>query len=157
MATEGLTEPERVEYCRKRGLYPEQIIAWRIAGEQATDGEQGSSPTIRELTQAGNPMKRATLRVMPERLGRMASYSRPRFNNDNPFSEALFRTCKSRSTYPARGVPCWHNDEHRHSGIQFVTPNTRHAGQAAAHPVPMGSGWDNHDRVPESDVGHRCD
>ena len=41
----------------------------------------------------GSPMKGATLKVTLEHLGVTASYSRPRVSNDNPFSEALFRTC----------------------------------------------------------------
>lgn len=50
--TAALSEAEVAEYCRKRGLYPEQIMAWRTACEQATDGEAVRSRTIRELTQA---------------------------------------------------------------------------------------------------------
>jgi len=50
--TAALSEVEVAEYCRKRGLYPEQIMAWRTACEQATDGEAARSRTIRELTQA---------------------------------------------------------------------------------------------------------
>jgi putative transposase len=41
-------------------------------------------------------MKGATMKVTLEKLGIAASYSRPRVSNDNPFSEALFRTCKYR-------------------------------------------------------------
>lgn len=50
--TTALSEAEVAEYCRKRGLYPEQIRVWRMACEQATDGEAVRSRTIRELTQA---------------------------------------------------------------------------------------------------------
>ena len=93
----------------------------------------------------GSPMKEATLRATLERLGIQASYSRPRVSNDNPFSEALFRTCKYRPTYPAQGFATleaarmwvltfvrWYNDEHCHSGIRFVTPTARHASQDTA-------------------------
>ena len=48
-------------------------------------------------------MKGATMKVTLERLGIMASYSRPRASHDNPFSEALFRTCKYRPDWPAKG------------------------------------------------------
>ena len=43
METAALNESERAEYCRKRGLYPRQITAWRRACESATDwaGERG--------------------------------------------------------------------------------------------------------------------
>jgi transposase-like protein len=50
--TAGLNEAERAEYCRKRGLYPDQLQAWRTACEQATEGEAARSRTIRDLTQA---------------------------------------------------------------------------------------------------------
>lgn len=51
----------------------------------------------------GSPMKGATMKVTMEKLGITASYSRPRISNDNPFSEALFRTCKYRPNWPAKG------------------------------------------------------
>ena len=77
-----------------------------------------------------------------EKLGITASYSRPRVSNDNPFSEALFRTCKYRSDWPTKGFATradaqvwvksfarWYNGEHLHSGIRFVTQNARHDGR----------------------------
>ena len=73
----------------------------------------------------------------------MTSYSRPRVSNDNPYSEALFRTCKYRPDYPYEGFKNvdearkwvmkfvdWYNNRHYHSGLNFVTPNTRHNGTA---------------------------
>jgi transposase InsO family protein len=90
----------------------------------------------------GSPMKGATMKVTMEKLGITASYSRPRVSNDNPFSEALFRTCKYRPNWPPKGFATkadaqdwvksfadWYNGEHLHSAIRFVTPNTRHGGQ----------------------------
>ena len=85
-------------------------------------------------------MKGATMKVTLEKLGIIASYSRPRVSNDNPFSEALFRTCKYRPDWPSKGFAtktdaqawvksfaAWYNGEHLHSAIRFVTPNVRHA------------------------------
>ena len=90
----------------------------------------------------GSPMKGATMKVTLEKLGIIASYSRPRVSNDNPFSEALFRTCKYRPDWPSKGfstkaeAQAWvksfvggYNVEHLHSAIRFVTPNIRHGGQ----------------------------
>ena len=71
----------------------------------------------------------------------MPSFSRPHVCNDNPYSEALFRTLKHTPAYPrlpfassdaarrwvARSVS-WYNTEHRHSAIRYVTPDQRHAG-----------------------------
>jgi transposase InsO family protein len=48
-------------------------------------------------------MKGATMKATLERLGVIASYSRPRVSDDNPFSEALFRTCKYRPDWPTSG------------------------------------------------------
>jgi putative transposase len=67
-------------------------------------------------------------------LGVAASYSRPRVSNDNPLSEAQFKTLKYRPEFPERFESIeharvylrkffrWYNDEHRHSGIGFMRP-----------------------------------
>ena len=73
------------------------------------------------------------------------SFSRPGVSNDNPYSEALFRTLKYCPAYPtqpfaddeaaARWVAAfvhWYNYEHPHSGIRFVTPEDRHVGREGA-------------------------
>ena len=86
-------------------------------------------------------MKGATLLATLERLGIVASFSRPRVSDDNPYSEALFRTVKYRPEYPTspfkdlqdarswvEAFVRWYNEEHRHSAIQFVTPAQRHSG-----------------------------
>jgi putative transposase len=90
----------------------------------------------------GSPMKGATMQATMERLGVTASFSRPRVSNNNPFSEALFRTCKYRPDWPVRGFASleearnwvggfvrWYNSENHHSAIRFVTPEARHRGQ----------------------------
>ena len=72
----------------------------------------------------------------------MPSFSRPSVSDDNPFSEALFRTMKYRPGFPSNpfssladarnwvaGFVAWYNDEHLHSGIGFVTPADRHCGR----------------------------
>ena len=89
----------------------------------------------------GSPMKGAAMKVTLEKPGIMTSCSRPRASHDNPFSEALFRTCKYRPNWPAKGFATkddaqawmksfasWYNGEHLHSAIRFVTPSMRHAG-----------------------------
>ena len=89
----------------------------------------------------GAPMKSATLLATLQQLGIVTSFSRPSVSNDNPISEALFRTVKYRPEYP-RGAfkslldakkwfawfVAWYNTEHQHSGISFVTPAQRHSG-----------------------------
>lgn len=87
----------------------------------------------------GGPMKGATLLATLQKLGAMASFSRPGVSDDNPYSEALFRTLKYRPGYPTtpfasleearawvKGFVTWYNEEHRHSGIRYLTPSQRH-------------------------------
>ena len=90
----------------------------------------------------GGPMKGSTMLATLQRLGIVASFSRPRVSDDNPYSEALFRTLKYRPEYPrrpfanieearnwVRGFVRWYNSEHLHSAIRFVTPDDRHFGR----------------------------
>ena len=92
----------------------------------------------------GGPMKGATLLATLQLLGILTSFSRPRVSNDNPYSEALFRTAKYRPEYPrgpfasleearrwVKWFVRWYNTEHRHSAIRFVTPDERHSGREA--------------------------
>jgi transposase InsO family protein len=93
----------------------------------------------------GGPMKGATMLSTLQRLGVVASFSRPSVSDDNPFAEAIFRTLKYRPGYPKEpfsdlaaaikwvdGFVAWYNGEHLHSGIRFVRPNDRHAGRDSA-------------------------
>ncbi len=87
-------------------------------------------------------MKGPTMLATLRRLGVVASFSRPRVSDDNPYSEALFRTLKYRPEYPSgpfasleaanlwvESFVRWYNGEHLHSAIRFVTPEDRHSGQ----------------------------
>ena len=93
----------------------------------------------------GSSMKGATMLATLENLGVAASFSRPRVSNDNAYAESLFRTCKYRPDYPSKPFGSveqaqawmhkfvrWYNQEHKHSGLKFVTPAQRHSGQATA-------------------------
>jgi hypothetical protein len=89
----------------------------------------------------GGSMKGATMLATLQKLGVMASLSRPAVSNDNPYSESLFKTLKYRPAYPLKAFADiaaartwattlieWYNHEHRHSAIRFVTPAQRHGG-----------------------------
>lgn len=92
----------------------------------------------------GSPMRAKSTAELLVDLGVAASFSRPRVSNDNPFSEAQFKTLKYRPEFPERfeGLEharahlrtffAWYNEEHRHSGIGFMTPAAVHFGQGAA-------------------------
>ena len=75
-------------------------------------------------------------------LGITQSLSRPRISNDNPYSEAQFKTVKYHPGFPVRfgnieeakdfcrEFFSWYNTEHRHGGIGLLTPGQAHFGQA---------------------------
>ena len=78
-------------------------------------------------------------------LGVKPSYSRPRVSDDNAYAESLFRTAKYRPEFPTKGFADleqartwaagfvhWYNIDHRHSGIRYVSPAQRHAGDDLA-------------------------
>ena len=89
----------------------------------------------------GGPMKGATMLATLQRLGVVKSFSRASVSDDNPYSEALFRTLKYRPGFPSKpfksvdearawieGFVRWYNTEHLHSEIGFTTPDSRHRG-----------------------------
>lgn len=93
----------------------------------------------------GGPMKGATMLATLQRLGVVASFSRPRVSDDNPYSEALIRTLKYRPGFPNRpfrdineardwvsGFVRWYNTQHLHSALNFVTPDDRYHGRDKA-------------------------
>ena len=92
----------------------------------------------------GKPMRGSTMVSTLQSLGIIPSFSRPHVSDDNPYSEALFRTLKHTPVYPRLPFPdaeaarrwvahfvAWYNSQHRHSGIRYVTPDERHFGADA--------------------------
>lgn len=92
----------------------------------------------------GGPMRAKSLALLLDDLGVSASHSRPHTSDDNPFSEAQFKTMKYRPDYPnrfgsiqdarawARRFFEWYNEEHYHTGLNLLTPASVHYGQAGA-------------------------
>ncbi len=93
----------------------------------------------------GAAMKSQTLQVKLAELNISPSHSRPRVSNDNAYVESLFRTLKYVPQWPSSGFnhleearvwvdkfTRWYNEEHRHSGIGYVTPLQRHTGEDKA-------------------------
>lgn len=52
METAAMGQKEVAAYCREKGLYPEQLVQWRQACEQANDWDQSSEKRLKEATQA---------------------------------------------------------------------------------------------------------
>ena len=133
-------------------LYSRKIVGWEVYECESADyaavvvqravlNEQCLDQPLVLHADNGSPMKGETLLETLYRLGIATSYNRPRTSNDNPYSEALFRTCKYRPNYPSGGFDelaqaqvwmqqfvAFYNEHHRHSGIRFVTPGQRHQG-----------------------------
>lgn len=92
----------------------------------------------------GGAMKGSTMLMTLYNLGVIPSFSRPRVSDDNPYSESLFKTLKYIGGYPkffkdiehakqwVKKFVEWYNTIHRHSGINYVTPNQRYYGQDIA-------------------------
>lgn len=112
---------------------------------EAIEAEGADATRLALHQDNGAPMKGSSLKATLEVLGVLASYSRPGVSNDNPYSESLFRTLKYRPAYPRQPFSgleaarawvgdfvAWYNHEHLHSGIGFVTPSSRHAGDDVA-------------------------
>ena len=131
-------------------LFSRKIVGWQVfdcesaelASQLLVDICQRQAVAPHQLTvhsDNGAPMKGETMLATMQRLGVAASRSRPAVSNDNPFSEALFRTLKYRPELPVKPLQDllqtrrwaaelvhWYNHEHHHSAIGFVTPQQRH-------------------------------
>jgi putative transposase len=92
----------------------------------------------------GSSMRSKPVAFLLADLAVIKSHSRPYVSDDNPYSESHFRTLKYRPDFPDR-FGCiedsrafcqkffaWYNEEHRHSGIELLTPSMVHYGQAGA-------------------------
>jgi len=134
-------------------IYSRKIVGWEVyaneSAEQAADVLRRARfaetlPQNYELvlhSDNGSPMKGATMLATMQKMGVVPSFSRPSVSNDNPFSEALFKTLKYVPAYPTKPFESldaarrwvasfctWYNHSHRHSGLKFVTPEQRHVG-----------------------------
>jgi transposase InsO family protein len=137
-------------------VYSRKIVGWEVfeteSAEQAAEvfrkthlREGIGADSLVLHSDNGAPMKGATMLSTLQRLGVMASFSRPSVSDDNPFSESLFKTLKYHPGYPDKPFDNlqearewvaefehWYNEEHRHSGLKFVTPAQRHRGEDGA-------------------------
>lgn len=92
----------------------------------------------------GSPMVAKSTALLYADLGIGKSHSRPHVSNDNPFSEAHFKTLKYRPELPERfgsvqdarrqvePLMRWYNDEHKHSSLALLTPADVHYQRADA-------------------------
>jgi transposase InsO family protein len=119
----SLAERLIADACTREGIEPQQLTV------HADRGAPMTSKLVAELLLD---------------LGVTRSHSRPSVSNDNPYSEAQFKTMKYGPSYPERFRSLeeaqawvttfvhWYNTEHRHSGLGLLPPTVVHSGQAGA-------------------------
>lgn len=133
-------------------LFSRYVVAWMVASREsaalakrlirAACQKQDVEPGQLTLHQdRGAPMTAKTFSQLLVDLDILASYSRPRVSDDNPYSESHFRTVKYAPTYPGRFPKLedakayfrvflpWYNTQHRHSGLGLLTPEDVHYGR----------------------------
>jgi putative transposase len=136
-------------------IFSRYVVGWMLAQREAADlakrliadscEKQAVDPDRLTLhADRGPSMTSKPVAQLLADLGVTKTHSRPSVSNDNPYSEAQFKTLKYRPDFPERfGGPehgrqhCqtffhWYNTEHYHSGIALLTPETVHYGLADA-------------------------
>jgi putative transposase len=135
-------------------VFSRYIPGWLIAERESAElAEELIAETCRKQGIAaaqltihadhGGPMIAKPVAQLMADLGVQKSHSRPHVSNDNPYSEAQFRTLKYCPTYPERFGSVadarqwgndffhWYNDEHHPTGLALLTPADVHHGRAA--------------------------
>jgi len=134
-------------------IFSRYVVGWMIAMREAaalakrliasTCAKQGiEEGQLTMHADRGPSMKSKPVEFLLVDLGVDKTHSRPHTSNDNPYSEAQFKTLKYRPEFPkrfgsiqdarsfCRGFFSWYNTEHRHSGIAYLTPEMVHYGHA---------------------------
>jgi len=134
-------------------LFSRYVVGWMVARQESavlakrlieeSVAKHAVAPgTLVLHADRGAPMTSKTLAQLLADLEVTRSFSRPHTSNDNPFSESQFKTAKYHPSYPGRFVTLdealawgraffpWYNQEHRHSGIAFLTPTDVYLGCA---------------------------
>ena len=169
-------------------IFSRYVVGWMVANREnsALGGrliqqsclKHGVQPQILTLhSDRGAPMTSQCTAQLLADLGVTRSLSRPQVSDDNPFSEAQFKTVKYHPSFPGqfgdqdhaktfcRSFFPWYNTEHRHGGISMLTPHQVHFGLAdqiiadreavlreawAAHPERFVSGMPKPDPLPKA-------
>ena len=135
-------------------IFSRYVVGWMVAPRETavlakkliagTFAKQNVAPGSLTLhADRGISMRSKSVAELLVDLEVCKSHSRPYVSDDNPYSEAQFKTLKYRPDFPDRfgsiedarayckAFFTWYNTEHRHSGIGFMTPETVHLGRAA--------------------------
>jgi putative transposase len=135
-------------------IFSRYVVGWMVAAAESailarrlieeSVRKQGVDPDDLTLhADRGSSMTSKCVAHFLADLGVTKTHSRPHVCDDNPFSEAQFKTLKYRPDFPAR-FGCledarsfcqvffpWYNTEHRHSSIALLTPEVVHYGRAS--------------------------
>jgi len=136
-------------------IFSRYVVGWMVAHQEraalaerlievASETQEIVPGQLTIHADRGASMTSKPVALLLADLGITRTHSRPHVSNDNPFSEAQFKTLKYRPTFPERfgslqaaRAFCqpffrWYNAEHRHTGIALLTPGMVHYGQAEA-------------------------
>jgi putative transposase len=134
-------------------IFSRYVVGWLLASRESqelasslmteTCEKQDVKPDQLTIhSDRGGPMTAKPVAHLLADMGVTKSHSRPHVSNDNPFSEAHFKTMKYRPEFPKRFGSLqdarsfsrrffdWYNKHHRHSGIAMMTPEDVHYGRA---------------------------
>ena len=136
-------------------IYSRYVVGWLLAHRESAElAEQLIADTLEKENIApgtltlhadrGTSMRSKPVAALLIDLDVAKTHSRPHVSDDNPYSEAQFKTLKYRPDFPDRfgsiedaRAHCrhffhWYNHEHRHGGIGLMAPAAVHEGTAAA-------------------------
>lgn len=151
-----LLGPVKWSYCYLYvilDIFSRYVVGWMIAPAESAglaqrlikdtcEKQQIGTGQLTLHADRGSSMTSKPVALLLADLGVTKTHSRPYISDDNPFSEAQFKTLKYRPDFPERfgsladaRVFCqaffaWYNGEHRHSGIGLMTPAAVHDGRA---------------------------
>jgi putative transposase len=134
-------------------IFSRYVVGWMVADREAAalaselvgqtclkQGIQAAQLTLH--ADRGSPMIARSLAMLLANLGVTKTHSRPHVSDDNPYSEAQFKTLKYRPDFPerfgcqldarawSRAFFDWYNHEHHHSALGLLTPADVHYGRA---------------------------
>ncbi len=134
-------------------VFSRYVVGWMVAEHEsaalaeelittACFNQQISQDQLTIHSDRGAPMVAKSITVLMSDLGITKSHSRPHVSDDNPYSEAQFRTLKYCPTYPdrfgslqdarhwCRTFFTWYNQQHHHTALALLTPADVHYGRA---------------------------
>jgi transposase InsO family protein len=133
-------------------IFSRYIVGWKVAATESAELAEGFIADVFAIhgvpqvvhADRGTSMTSKKVADLLADLHVVRSHSRPHVSNDNPFSEAAFKTVKYHPTFPSRfgsiqdarafceAFFTWYNHEHHHSGIGLHTPAAVHYGHSSA-------------------------